>query len=119
MNRPSQLALAALLALTTVTSPSAAPQRAAASIETSAHTYTSDGLSNNYVEVAPNPGLNFSESMTIEAWVRRPITGGVYQTIEGKDFTTGFWLGLANGRLRFKGPDALKQFERLKIAGLI
>ncbi len=52
------------------------------------------------VVVEHDPALNPSSGVTIEAWVR-PTTISNCQTIVGKGFQTGYWLGLCNGRIRY------------------
>ncbi|MEO1576852.1 MAG: LamG domain-containing protein, partial [Pseudomonadota bacterium] len=51
--------------------------------------------------VIPNaPALNPSGAVTLEAWVRPTTTSGCL-TIVGKNYTTGYWLGLCDGRIRY------------------
>ncbi len=52
------------------------------------------------VVVANAPALNPSGAITLEAWVR-PTTNAGCQTIVGKNFVTGFWLGLCEGKVRY------------------
>lgn len=58
-----------------------------------------DGTDDRVI-VRNGPELNPSEGITIEAWVRPSTTSGC-QTIVGKDFNTGYWLGLCNGVVRY------------------
>ena len=58
-----------------------------------------DGI-NDYVAIPNAPAFNPSGAITIEAWVR-PDTLGVCDTIVDKNWTTGYWLGLCNGLIRY------------------
>ncbi len=53
-----------------------------------------------YLQVPNALALNPSGGLTVEAWVRPLSTSGC-QTIVGKGYQTGFWLGICGGKLRF------------------
>src|SRR5262249_53379318 len=63
-----------------------------------------DSLSVNgttgYVVVPNAPELNPSSAMTIEAWVYRN-NGTACETVVGKNYTHGFWLGFCGQGIRF------------------
>ena len=52
------------------------------------------------VVVASAPALNPGAAITLEAWVR-PTSNAGCQTIVGKNFGSGYWLGLCSGRIRY------------------
>ncbi len=66
---------------------------------TTANTLSLSG--SGYLNVSNAPALNPSGGLTVEAWVRRIDTSIACQTIVGKGYQTGFWLGICNNRLRF------------------
>ena len=87
------------------------------SINTAANTLNLAG--GGYINVPNAPALNPSDGLTVEAWVRRLDTSGACQTIVGKDYRTGFWLGICNNRLRFysNGIGSLFDGSRAFVAG--
>ncbi len=64
-----------------------------------------------YLEVPDAPALNPSGGLTIEAWVRRTDTSPTCQTIIGKGYQTGFWLGICGNKLRFYSNGSLSSFD--------
>lgn len=58
-----------------------------------------DGVG-DHIRVENDPRLNPTGGITIEAWIRPSNTSGC-RTIVGKDFLTGVWFGLCDGRVRF------------------
>ncbi len=54
----------------------------------------------DYVQVPNHPDLNPATAITIEAWVRRADTGRC-ETVVGKDYISGYWLGFCSQRIRF------------------
>jgi len=52
------------------------------------------------VVVQHDSALNPASGVTIEAWIRPTNTTGC-QTIVGKGFETGYWLGICNGKIRY------------------
>lgn len=92
----------------------AAPPRSA---DTAANTLYLAGL--GYLNVPNAPALNPSGGLTVEAWVRRIDTSTACQTIVGKGYQTGFWLGICNNRLRFysNGFGSLFDGNRTFVAG--
>ncbi len=73
----------------------ASPQGAFA---TTPDTLSLDGVG-DFLQVPNAPDLNPTGGMTVEAWVRPTADPGA-PTIVGKDFATGFWLGLVDRRIR-------------------
>jgi hypothetical protein len=65
---------------------------------TAANTLYLSGSS--YLQVPNTPALHPSGGLTVEAWARPLSTSGC-QTIVGKGYQTGFWLGICEGKLRF------------------
>lgn len=53
-----------------------------------------------YLRVPHGADLNPSSAITIETWLRTPATLPDCQSIVGKSFTTGYWLGRCDGQLR-------------------
>ena len=79
-------------------------------LQAAPHSLNLDGTRDRIVMPSPasfNPGA----ALTIEAWVRPAIGGASCQTIVGKKFTTGYWLGLCNQKIRFyangNGPGSM------------
>jgi hypothetical protein len=55
----------------------------------------------SHLRVANAPALNPTGGITIEAWIR-PTSFDDFPTIVGKQFSTGYWLGLNGvGRIRY------------------
>lgn len=77
----------------------AAPTRNPDVTDTAASTLYLSG--SGYLNVPNAPALNPSGGLTVEAWVRRIDTSTDCQTIVGKGYLTGFWLGICGNRLRF------------------
>ena len=66
------------------------------------------GTAPAYVQVPHNAALDPSAEMTLEAWIRRGVTG--CQTILGKNYGASYWFGMCNGVLRFySGGNATSQ----------
>jgi hypothetical protein len=63
-----------------------------------------------YLQVPNAPALNPSGGLTVEAWVRPLSTSGC-QTIVGKGYQTGFWLGICEGKLRFYSNGSASRFD--------
>jgi hypothetical protein len=63
-----------------------------------------------YLQVPNAPALNPSGGLTVEAWVRPLSTSGC-QTIVGKHYVTGFWLGICEGKLRFYSNGSGSSFD--------
>jgi hypothetical protein len=63
-----------------------------------------------YLQVPNAPALNPSGGLTVEAWVRPLSTSGC-QTIVGKGYQTGFWLGICEGKLRFYSNGSGSSFD--------
>ncbi|BCX05517.1 MAG: hypothetical protein KatS3mg053_3455 [Candidatus Roseilinea sp.] len=84
----------------------AAPAR---SVDTAANTLYLSGL--GYLNVPNAPALNPSGGLTVEAWVRRIDTSTACQTIVGKGYQTGFWLGICNNKLRFYSNGSGSSFD--------
>ena len=83
------LSLGAIFAVAVVTVP----------LHAAVNTLAVDG-GNDRVVVPNAAPLNPSGAITIEAWVRQTTTSGC-QTIVGKNYMTGYWLGLCDGRIRY------------------
>ncbi|WP_028459340.1 LamG-like jellyroll fold domain-containing protein [Chloroflexus sp. Y-396-1] len=64
-----------------------------------------------YLQVPNAPALNPSGGLTVEAWVRRIDTSTSCQTIVGKGYQTGFWLGICGNKLRFYSNGLLSWFD--------
>ena len=64
-----------------------------------------------YLQVPNAPALNPSGGLTVEAWVRRIDTSTSCQTIVGKGYQTGFWLGICGNKLRFYSNGSLSWFD--------
>ena len=62
------------------------------------HSLALDGA--GYVLVPNHSLLNPGGNLTIEAWIRRSPTVAC-ETVVGKDFVTGWWLGICSDRIRF------------------
>lgn len=76
------------------------------------------------VIVTHDPALSPVEGITLEGWVR-PSTLSGCQTLFGKTFSTGYWLGLCDGLIRYyadgtgssrTGPTAVPNAEWSHIA---
>ena len=52
------------------------------------------------VRIPDDSALEPSDALTIELWVKRQSSAGC-RTLVGKDRSTGYWLGLCDGRLSF------------------
>lgn len=87
----------------------AAPARDADATDTAANTLYLSG--SGYLNVPNTPALNPSGGLTVEAWVRRIDTSTACQTIVGKGYQTGFWLGICNNKLRFYSNGGLSSFD--------
>lgn len=57
---------------------------------------------NGWVRVSNSPALNPVGAVTIEAWVKR--SGLHCETVVGKNYNTGYWLGFCDNTIRFYGP---------------
>lgn len=56
----------------------------------------------SYFSVLSNPEISPSSAITIEAWVKPEIENGATMSIVGKNYTTGYFLGIQNnGRIVF------------------
>ncbi|GMQ87318.1 MAG: hypothetical protein BMS9Abin08_0518 [Gammaproteobacteria bacterium] len=53
-----------------------------------------------WVQVTDSPALRPQNGITLEAWVRPATTTGCY-TIVGKNWISGYWLGLCAGKIRY------------------
>lgn len=87
----------------------AAPTRNPDVADTAASTLYLSG--SGYLNVPNAPALNPSGGFTVEAWVRRIDTSPACQTIVGKGYQTGFWLGICNNRLRFYSNGSSSSFD--------
>jgi hypothetical protein len=76
---------------------------------TAANTLSLSGA--GFIEIANAPALNPSGGLTVEAWVRRADASADCQTIVGKGYQTGFWLGVCDNRLRFYSNGAGSAFD--------
>jgi hypothetical protein len=76
-----------------------------------------DGAAERVV-VAHDPVLNPSEGITIEAWVRPNSVDGCH-TIVGKNFSSGYWLGLCSGQVRsyIRGSTTMRTGSRAVTTG--
>lgn len=74
------------------------PQPAQAAANSSANTLHLAGT--GYLSVAHNVALNPSTQLTIEAWVRPSSNMAGCGTILGKNFASGYWLGICNRSVR-------------------
>ncbi len=73
-----------------------------------------NGISGTYIRVPNHPALNPSGAITIEAWVRRTYSERC-ETIVGKDFRTGYWLGFCGDG--FAGTSTLRFFTNGRLTG--
>ncbi|MCL6509690.1 MAG: LamG domain-containing protein [Anaerolineae bacterium] len=87
----------------------AAPARNPDAADTAANTLYLSG--SGYLNVPNAPALNPSGGLTVEAWVRRIDTSMSCQTIVGKGYQTGFWLGICGNKLRFYSNGSLSSFD--------
>src|SRR5262249_37759066 len=62
-------------------------------------THTLNLAGSGYIRIANDPHLNPAGAITLEAWVRRSSLS--CETVVGKNYATGYWLGFCNGSLRF------------------
>lgn len=62
--------------------------------------YLRGASANDRVEVLHDPRLNPTGGITLEIWVFPTSTTGC-QTLIGKYFSDGYWLGLCSGRIRY------------------
>jgi len=78
------------------------------SVIASTETLLLNNATTERVVVSHDPQLNPVSAITVEVWIR-PSTIVGFQTIVGKGFATGYWLGMGGGKIRFWNDGAVKE----------
>ncbi len=80
--------------------------KAAPAAPTAFQTSLSLNGSSDYVEIPHNAALSPQTALTLEAWTQRSRTTAGCEAIVGKDYQSGYWLGLCNDRIRYHSGGA-------------